>query len=463
MTAVFGSWNLSAVASATAFHGLAPIGVGSAEVESLTSYLRRLAASHGLTPGVFIMRALAPRLVAGGAEPLVSDEHPQLRGLLIRGATAINGNTGRSAAWAAVLEEATGQQHLTRLTLAGLRDVLPRRALIRPTRAYCQPCLRSARASGQPPHDRLLWALASVEACPRHRVRLTTRCARASCGAPLPHLTWLGQPAHCPTCGVWLGVEEAEPELATDYDIWASGQAGRLLVALGEGRSFTGVARDAIVRFIRDRELRQKDLAWRIGMRSGNLSGWTSGVSQPSLPWIFRLAHVMGADPVELIDGRLQLTSGQVGTLAPHPGRVPIDWPGVRRKLVKALTDEPPRSLRQVVTGIGPERTSVRMREPKLCRTISKRYEVWRSEQGATREARLQELVGETVRQLISQGHCASRREVEADLPSAVSVREPALYMAWRTAREPHAAHHGCSASGRRPDSLASSRQERGA
>src|SRR5207253_7783175 len=62
---VYPSWQLTAAPQLPArsyFYHLPPLAVGSAHVESLTSYLTRLAEAHDVTPGILLSRELIPRV-----------------------------------------------------------------------------------------------------------------------------------------------------------------------------------------------------------------------------------------------------------------------------------------------------------------------------------------------------------------------------------------------------------------
>ncbi|SFF45017.1 TniQ protein [Paenibacillus algorifonticola] len=59
----FGTWNLTEinVPERSKLHSLEPIGVGTEVVESLTSYIGRLAESHNITTGVLLKNILGPQ------------------------------------------------------------------------------------------------------------------------------------------------------------------------------------------------------------------------------------------------------------------------------------------------------------------------------------------------------------------------------------------------------------------
>src|SRR6266851_2648608 len=109
-------------------YSLEPIGIGTPEVESLSSYLNRLAQAHCVTVNALIAHELLPH-VGTPAPPSV---HPAPtpprgggRGLGQHLARQINGLGRIAATWVEGLEALTGRRDLRFLTLLTWRAVLP--------------------------------------------------------------------------------------------------------------------------------------------------------------------------------------------------------------------------------------------------------------------------------------------------------------------------------------------------
>ena len=118
----FESWELAAPAlpPRSRLYSLAPIGVGTAFVEGLTSYVSRLAAAHSVSVGNLVGRELSDN--GPGPLPLV---HPNKRlqngrGLYhgFAGASySLNGAGDSPRLWIGVLEAKTCRSDLRLLTL----------------------------------------------------------------------------------------------------------------------------------------------------------------------------------------------------------------------------------------------------------------------------------------------------------------------------------------------------------
>ena len=187
----------------TLLYPLPPIGMGTAFVESLTSYMTRLANAHGVNVAFFVDRWLSQQAVVLG---FAGPEEAGLGGPvdLRRQCRSINGLRHGSAPWVATLEAVTGVKNLHRLTLTALSDILTsRRGLSRTTESWCSRCLTEWQQTGAPLYGPLAWSLPVVEVCTKHKRRLETICPH--CQQQFRPLLGYARPGFCSLCGHWLG------------------------------------------------------------------------------------------------------------------------------------------------------------------------------------------------------------------------------------------------------------------
>jgi len=194
-------------------------------VESLCSYVVRLADAHAISVGDLVGRELSP----SAEKPLVrfgrfmqkhrADSH----GFHAR-ANAINGFGEAPRRWVDTIERATFQGRLRFLTLLPFKGFFSRQGVPRGTRAWCPACYEEQRRCGEAVYDPLLWTVASVTACPRHLTRLADECSH--CRRKSLPLAVYSRPGHCSYCQEWLGklADSADrhgpnPELAPDAEL----------------------------------------------------------------------------------------------------------------------------------------------------------------------------------------------------------------------------------------------------
>jgi len=177
----------------TVLFALPPLGLGSDQVESLTSYVRRLSAKHVVSP-VSLLRGLVFEPSGRSIDPAA------LKG-------ALNGATLATELVVCRLIELTGVPEVRSCTLLAVRDVLGLRRGFADRRRWCPRCLAESE-----PYDRLSWAISVVWSCAVHHSQLRDSCA--CCGRAHFPLHPLSSPTACPFCGALLvgGPEPSRPE-----------------------------------------------------------------------------------------------------------------------------------------------------------------------------------------------------------------------------------------------------------
>jgi hypothetical protein len=158
-------------------YSLEPIGIGTPQTESLTSYISRLAEAHS----VRVRDLVIGELLAHIRRPHLADSrHANLLTAFWRSETrALNSTRSLARRMVHGLEEETGRRDLRFLTLLTWTEVLPVHQLQRTTRAWCPGFFQDWRDRGQAIYDPLVWTLAPVTVCARHRRPLRTICVNA--------------------------------------------------------------------------------------------------------------------------------------------------------------------------------------------------------------------------------------------------------------------------------------------
>src|SRR5712692_6935599 len=203
--AVYPEWQLArpAIPSRSRLYCLEPIGIGTPETESLTSYVSRLAEAHSVSVHDLVVHELLPFL---GRPHLANGRNANLLTAFWRNETrALNGTRSLARKMVRGLESLTGRDDLRFLTLLTWTEVLPVHLLQKSTRAWCPGCFEDWRESGRVIYDPLVWTLAPVTVCPHHRRPLRTICPFPECRRRSPWLGSRSRPGCCARCGGWLG------------------------------------------------------------------------------------------------------------------------------------------------------------------------------------------------------------------------------------------------------------------
>ncbi len=199
------------------FH-LAPIAAGTLFAESLMGYIVRLADYHCVTPSRLIRDEIAPCMMAKGFPKL--NWRKQIERLFIPCSPLIRGNEIRGIADQTILlalEELTGQNGLSQLSLLHGASMLLTGSVLRRHQAWCPICLQQWLQAGCMIYTPLIWLLKSLGECPQHREQpLIDKCP--FCHHSFAPLAPRSSPGFCPRCNGWLGSQKSQAVLDTNEE-----------------------------------------------------------------------------------------------------------------------------------------------------------------------------------------------------------------------------------------------------
>lgn len=393
---VFFSWDLSLPITpqpSRLFH-LEPIGIGTPNVESLTGYIARLAEAHSVSPGVLFGHELLPLLDNPyWQNQLSKKEKTAILGYGFLAQTPTINGTGKVASqWVQVLENATLQSGLRRLTLVEWRDFLSTLNLLRRKRAWCSACYQEWSIRKLPLYEPLIWSFEATNICVSHRRRLQSTCH--NCNRQSYPLSTKTRPGFCSCCGFWLGRSLSKPlpaEILSDaeaeWETFVATSVGNLL-STPLARFARQPTKETIARSldscikqlfggnasILSREARiakQTITNWRRGSITPHLEGLLRVCFHSKLPLISFLSEAIST--VARIDEPAPLTVLNVQTNKQRPPRK-LDLVETERLLENALTERPPRCLSHVAQSVDRRATTFRHHFPELCKAIVARY-----------------------------------------------------------------------------------------
>ncbi|WP_410986725.1 TniQ family protein [Bacillus paranthracis] len=174
-------------------YGLSPEGIDTPFVESLLSYLIRLAEVHAVHLGDLLAYEIAP--VLEKQYLLNSIERGGNR--FYDGARTINGIGKNAEDMITTLEYLTGVKKLEKLTLSKFKEVFIVRNLIRKSLAWCPKCLNELMEKGFLYYP-LIWSLTSYNVCINHKIYLEETCP--TCNKVIPFLHRKSRIGICPYC-----------------------------------------------------------------------------------------------------------------------------------------------------------------------------------------------------------------------------------------------------------------------
>lgn len=373
---------------------LAPLGLGTPLVESLTSYLTRLAQAHGVT---------AETLAAAEIAPLVDKSVAAARAKFSIDSYHLNGLEGWTTLTLAALARLTRRPDLAFLTMHPWRQVLARQNLLRPHLAWCPACYRQWQQAGQLVYTPLLWTLKPEVLCPQHHQPLCDRCPYPDCGRQLRLINSRVKLGYCPYCRRWLGLagesgsdlNAAPNQVERPGQRWLTDQLAQLLAA---SPTLAGRAEQPL--FVRNFKRcvaasapgSMQGLAQAMGLSSSAFFGWIRRGHLPQLGLLIQVCYRLDVSVLDMLTAQPGQADDPLPPEASDPPltKITIEPDALRHRLAGLLADPQawPGSAAQVARYLGVTPASIKRHCPEQYHQILQRNE----QQKAGRQGRNEKL-----------------------------------------------------------------------
>ena len=370
------------------FHQV-PIGVGTSHVESLTSYVSRLAVAHSVSTGTLLAIEIGPLIKTN----YLSNTKSIVAIYGQESVRALNGTRLGALQLVRALETLTLRTDLRFLTMLSWAEVFPVLGLLKHGQAWCPLCLEEWLENKTVIYLPLLWTLNVVKVCPYHHQPLQSQCPH--CHAQFLPLWHSSRPGYCLKCSGWLGspenAEKVEPSFleATDefeWDIWAANTLGSLIAQAPYQHSPLPreTIKKALVFFV-NKCSNCDVLAFEqlIGVSHSEMTQWYSGTTIPTLDKLLKICARLQISLIDFLQPEIlpKASTNQV-TLCPSPRQRQPTVTSQRNKarirsLLKSVLNQnehPSPSVREVARRYHVGGATFYRYAPDLCRAISARY-----------------------------------------------------------------------------------------
>lgn len=428
-------WNFSrpSISKRSVLYNLKPMKIGTGSVECLTSYVKRLAKAHSLSPGILLQRFLAshmnkPYWSHGGARSGTNGS--ALAASCSEHAKAINGVGIIARDWVVALQSLTLRTDLESLSMLRWSAVFTQRNLLRQSLAWCPSCYASRRLNNEPVYDPLLWAFRCVTMCVKHNRRLRSRCR--CCGTQLQWLGRRSRPGYCSKCGEWLGAEETADDQCEagddlsltelEWQAYITHQLENLISASIHLPLPTQqrVATALSVCIDRATDGNTSRFAQLIGKTKNTVWGWQHGLTRIPVDDLLRICRCVGIGLVDLlyhdgfsftdIDVVHRVSVSGVTTIRRSPRKV--DLKATKRALITTLKEEPSLPMKAIAARLGINKRILYKHFPELCKRIAARHRQYQIQVKQTRQSISARQIVDTTMKLQDLGIYPSRRRV---------------------------------------------------
>lgn len=356
---------------------LNPIGIGTAQVESLTSYITRLAYEHCIAVRDLVVHELLPNF---GRGYLLSQENNN-RSAFWKDSSMVNNLNPSTREWVHLMENMTLRLNLDFLTMLPWSNVLSSRNMLRATRTWCPKCYYERRKNNLSVYDPLLWSLKVVPLCISHRFPLEDRCRK--CGREACFLAPHNYPGHCPHCQHWLGeVSEYRSTILFESDeyrwqSWLGEMVGAMLAA-APTIAVTVLKKERFAEAV-EKCLDQADqnvsaLSRKLRVSRRTVREWVKGTQIPQLHLLLQFCFLTDISPLQLFGVQQKFPDTVVLAFPDSDLKIqkhyrPFPFERIRLALEAESSNQtdPPRPMSAVARSLHYDQTFLYNHFPDLC------------------------------------------------------------------------------------------------
>jgi hypothetical protein len=405
-------------------YNIEPIGLGTPYVESLTSYISRLADAHCVFTGDIISKIYAPYL-----------SKAYLTKISIRGggfyetAIGINGVGQLASEFSQLTNELTGRADIRYTTLLNWSVIFPFRGLLKKTKSWCPLCYEEAKLSDSIIYDQLIWNFQLVDYCMKHLTPLENTCL--FCKSTMPVIDRKSLLGFCSNCCTWLGntssiaINDQYPNNSLK-DISLIGE----LLSNNQIKLSHALFQDSLNFYI-DEYFHKSPFkaAGFFKIPKSTFATWIAGRAQPNINYLIKICKMLGLSIIEFLQKQEPIKDNSPNEFYVKD-HFRYDHQEINRTLKNVILSNKPTSISEVARIIGCDRKLLSTMYRKECNQIKNIYNAHLLQRKNERLSIKTNQLKEAFHSLVKQGHYPSRRKLEEILGSGF-LKEKAIQEYW--------------------------------
>ncbi|WP_042142793.1 TniQ family protein [Paucisalibacillus sp. EB02] len=414
-------------------YNIKPIGLGTPFVESLTSYITRIAEAHCVLTGDLIFMVYAPLL----NKEYLSKISKRGGNGFFDSAIGMNGRGKLAKEFIELTEKLTGRSDISFTTLFRFSSILPERGLLKRTKSWCPKCYEESKLKSEDIYDQLIWNFQCVDLCIIHKTPLLDLCEHCKYAVPL--INRKSMPGYCSRCGNWLGsifytndkYSGDTNEFITDIML-----IGELLAKDDMDFSNANLGRTLNYYVTKVFEGSQNKAAKYMNIPKSTFRGWISGETLPNIYYQLRICKVLGVSIIDLLQRQepvKKLDSSDTVSL----GKKSYDHEEIKKTLNKVIMEKTPVSISAIAKIIGCDRKLLTRMYEIECNKIKENYNAFLKEKKAENLHIKNEKLKEAFNSLLKKGVYPSRRRIEETLGTGF-LREKIIQDSWDELKRSH-------------------------
>ncbi|MBD2106054.1 TniQ family protein [Nodosilinea sp. FACHB-13] len=383
-------------------YSMQPIGCGLPHVESLISYVSRLATAHCVPTGLLVTKEIAPLIKPNYS--LVSKSHPGSLGVIFSDSTsALNGYGDWAFGAVNAVEKLTCRTDIFQLTLLNWRKTISNWKLLKQQRAWCPLCFKESLDDSKILYEPLNWSLEVLKICPTHKTPLANICPH--CEKENKPLSWYSKSGFCSKCREWLGIDAYTRKLPNlKFEAVEDEEQLHCIKCVSDlfsmpPESFSDKVKVSIAshldRFVEGKARGKVSyLAQALAIDISAVQKWRKGQSTPTLASMISICYKLQIDFPTLFEPACSEAIDKICELDKNhkePSEKSISYRPNRRNVQKrrlvisvletALLENPPPSINDIVATLK-YRTSSALYyyAPETCKRLIQRHKVFLKE-----------------------------------------------------------------------------------
>jgi hypothetical protein len=375
---------VNCISSRTVLYNLKPMGLGTPYIESLTSYISRLAKNHNVRVSTLINEVIGPHIQLAYLAEKFS------KGLVPNRYNLINGISTINTEFVNVLENLTGRSDIQHMSFKNWEGILSTNIVVK-NRRWCPACLEQWKEESNEIYEPLIWSVSSVEKCDIHNIRLKEQCP--NCKKELSFVHRNSIVGYCQYCSEWLGerASSIKKDSLSDYELFIITNYKQLLK---NGPSLTSFPSKNFISLLLPKlmeglELNQVlDFALFLDVRYAGLIDWMKNRHLPNPDALLSICYKVDKTIYNLI-----LLSNDPVDYIPFNGQIArkkaTSKNQIEKHLLNALSADSPRSLEGICQELGVTSQVAKVNFPGLSRKIRDNHSTFKKQSEIQEQKRI--------------------------------------------------------------------------
>lgn len=394
-----------------------PEGINTYEVESLISYMSRLAFYHGVTLGELLDLEIARELKKEYLHDLIKYRKTVYSKYIL-------GSPEVSLDFVEAIEKLTCQKNIINLTFLNWRGLI-NKGINQDKRFWCSLCLEESKIYGYETYEKLIWLLRIIDYCPKHFIKLESRCPH--CNKTNPLILSQMRAGFCSKCQKWLGSDISTPSLLNDWELWKVNNTKYLMDYFQNATYIPTkyIIGDILKKLVKQYTKGNKTAFARIfGIRIPSVSDWINNRYTMPFHRLLKFSCYFNISIVDLLEQKEyklnDINKSAISLFVKKNGNNKLDFDPVKLryelKEILLSKEEPPPSMIEVISRLGYSRSRLYRHGNELCKKISEKRKNYISKKKIEHEETIYNEIYRVVKEIIEEGQYPTETNIRKKL-----------------------------------------------